>query len=114
MSIFEEVFSGERYVVDENGEFRPLGNLRTYYGYPLCESPSNMVSYVDCNGDGAIEALLRCDYILHYDSNDEKVYAHFISPRSGYTYYTNGEFGYDLLRYRITGFDHGNMVTDTI
>ncbi len=116
IKIYEEVFAGKRGIVSNYADY--LSECGSYSGKYLWESLYHSVFYCDFNDDGILDALYSpsygadTDYLLHYQ--DGKVYAIGISPREGYVFYANGEFGFSSLRYRITEFNGLNYETETI
>ncbi len=122
IKIFEEVFAGKREIVSSEYTYLGYGNYlaecRGYNGKEMAESLFNNVFYYDYNDDGILDALYSpyyggdTDFILHYQ--DGKVYAIGFSPRDGYAFYANGEFGFGAVRYRITEFNGLDYKTETI
>ncbi len=115
-TIFQSVLEGKTKVVMD-GVFQRLSECSGYSGL-LCDQPLNEYTFVDFDHDGVLEMILRSslngDYILHYDNTDQVVYVTFFSPRSGYTFFENGEFGYTSERYQIVKFNKGSVETATL
>ncbi len=116
VSIFGETFNGYRTVEFAWGTCTIPNfcgvNKRLYE----CTRPE--AAFIDLDGDGMIEAILvaedEAEFILDYDARLNKVYGLELFPHYGYTYYANGEYGYDTLRYRISSIKGYDFTVETI
>ncbi len=93
----------------DDGIRRNIAYCPTYYGQ-VWTYDANAYAFMDFDGDGIDELVLRTmgDYILHYNPDKDTVYAKFLTPRSGYVFYANGDIAHNYqstVRYKINSFD---------
>ncbi len=111
---FDAVLAGDEKVYLWDGKSELLALCRDYSGL-VYEYPNNKIAYIDFDSDGIDELVVRSmgEHILQYDFEEERVYAVFISPRSSYIYFANGEIAYssadDAPRYVVTKLSKGDI-----